>query len=53
LRDHPKRLAATTVDEVATAAATMLAPAAFTGVILGDIDSVATGLRALGTVEVA
>jgi predicted Zn-dependent peptidase len=53
LRDHPKRLAATTVDEVAAAAATMLAPAAFTGVILGDIDSVATGLRALGTVEVA
>ena len=53
LRDHPKRLAATTVDEVAAAAATMLAPAAFTGVILGDMDVVATGLRALGTVEVA
>ena len=29
------------------------APAAFTGVILGDMDVVATGLRALGTVEVA
>lgn len=51
LREHPKRLAATTVDDVAAAAATMLAPAAFTGVILGDMDAVAPDLRALGAVE--
>jgi predicted Zn-dependent peptidase len=51
LREHPKRLAATTVDEVAAAAATMFAPAAFTGVVLGDMDAVAPGLRALATVE--
>ncbi len=50
LREHPVRLAATTVDEVARAAAGMLAPAAFTGVVLGDLDAVAPGLRGLGTV---
>lgn len=53
LRDHPARLAATTVDEVAAAAAGMLAPSAFTGVVLGDMDAVATGLQALGSVEVS
>jgi predicted Zn-dependent peptidase len=52
LREHPVRLAATTVDEVARAAAGMLAPAAFTGVVLGDLDAVAPGLRGLGTVIV-
>lgn len=52
LREHPIRLAATTVDEVARAAAGMLAPAAFTGVVLGDLDAVAPGLRGLGTVIV-
>jgi predicted Zn-dependent peptidase len=51
LREHPKRLAATTVEQVAAAAGTMFAPAAFTGVVLGDLDEVATGLQALGTVE--
>jgi predicted Zn-dependent peptidase len=51
LREHPKRLVATTVDDVAAAGATMLAPAAFTGVILGDLDAIAPGLRGLGTVE--
>jgi len=50
LRAHPGRLAATTVDEVAAAASTMLAPAAFTGVVVGDLDAIAPGLRGLGTV---
>lgn len=51
LRAHPKRLAATTVDEVAAAAATLFAPSAFTGVVVGDLDAVAPALRDLGTVE--
>ncbi len=51
LREHPARLAATTVDQVAAAAASMFAPASFTGVLVGDLDATATGLRALGTVE--
>ncbi|HEY5877659.1 MAG TPA: pitrilysin family protein [Nakamurella sp.] len=50
LREHPRRLAATTVQEVASAASTMLAPAAFTGVVVGDLDAIAGGLRALGSV---
>ncbi len=50
LREHPGRLAATTVEQVAQAAATMLAPAAFTGVVVGDLDAIAPGLRGLGTV---
>ena len=37
LREHPVNLAAVTVDEVAQAAAAMLAPARFTGVVVGDI----------------
>jgi hypothetical protein len=41
------------VDQVAEAAAGMLAPAAFTGVVLGDLDAVAPGLRALGTVTLS
>jgi predicted Zn-dependent peptidase len=53
LREHPGRLVATTVDQVAEAAAGMLAPAAFTGVVLGDLDAVAPGLRALGTVTLS
>jgi zinc protease len=50
LREHPARLAATTVDQVALAASTLLAPAGFTGVVVGDLDAVAPGLAALGTV---
>jgi zinc protease len=50
LREHPRRLAATTVEQVAVAASTMLAPAAFTGVVVGDLDAIAGGLRALGSV---
>jgi predicted Zn-dependent peptidase len=50
LRTHPVRLAQVTVDEVAGAAAEVLAPARFTGVVVGDLASVARGLTALGDV---
>jgi predicted Zn-dependent peptidase len=52
LRDHPARLEAVTVDEVAAAAREFFAPSAFTGVIVGDADVVGPGLRALGGVDV-
>ncbi len=52
LRSHPLRLAEVTVDEVAAAAAEVLAPARFTGVVVGDLASVAGGLTALGDVTV-
>jgi predicted Zn-dependent peptidase len=38
LRDHPARLAAVTVDEVAAAAARIFAPSSVTGVVVGDLD---------------
>jgi predicted Zn-dependent peptidase len=50
LRQHPVRLAAVSVDEVASAAAEVLAPARFTGVVVGDLDTISTGLSALGDV---
>ncbi len=50
LRGHPAALAATTVEQVATAAADMLAPAAVTGVVVGDLDAIGETLRALGGV---
>jgi predicted Zn-dependent peptidase len=51
LRDHPGRLEAVTVEEVAAAAREFFAPSAFTGVIVGDADVVGPGLRALGQVD--
>ena len=51
LRDHPARLEAVTVDEVAAASREFFAPSAFTGVIVGDADVVGPGLRALGGVD--
>ncbi len=51
LRDHPARLEAVTVDEVAAVAREFFAPSAFTGVIVGDADVVGPGLRALGGVD--
>ena len=51
LRDHPARLEAVTVDEVAAAAGEFFAPSAFTGVIVGDAQVVGPGLRALGQVD--
>jgi predicted Zn-dependent peptidase len=53
LRDHPANLAAVTVDEVAHAAATMLAPANFTGVVVGDIGMLESQLHGLGNVRFA
>jgi predicted Zn-dependent peptidase len=53
LRDHPGRLAAVTVDEVAAAAAALLAPSNFTGVVVGDLETLESQLRGLGNVEFA
>ncbi|GAA4886795.1 M16 family metallopeptidase [Actinomycetospora straminea] len=52
LREHPARIEAVTVEEVAAAAATFYAPTAFTGVVVADAASTADGLRALGGVEI-
>jgi zinc protease len=51
LRDHPARLEAVSVEEVAGVAQEFFAPSAFTGVIVGDADVVGPGLRALGQVD--
>lgn len=53
LAAHPARLASVTVDEVAAAAAAVLAPSAFTGVVVGDPDRVGGPLQALGGVQAA
>ena len=50
LRDHPARLAALEVDDVAAAAASMLAPARFTGVVVGDLAVLEPALQGLGNV---
>ena len=51
LRDHPGHLAAVTVDQVAAAASDMLAPASFTGVVVGDLEVLEPQLRGIGNVE--
>ncbi|WAL64811.1 pitrilysin family protein [Amycolatopsis cynarae] len=48
LATHPERLAAVTVEEVAQAALDFFAPARFTGVVVGDAESLAPQLSALG-----
>ncbi|WP_375476775.1 M16 family metallopeptidase [uncultured Jatrophihabitans sp.] len=48
---QPKRLLATTVDEVSAAAARFFAPTAFTSVVVGDAATIAAPLAALGPVE--
>ncbi|MGS0688300.1 M16 family metallopeptidase [Nakamurella sp. GG22] len=53
LKHHPVALAAVTVDEVAAAAADMLAPARFTGVVVGDVGVLESQLRGLGDVDFA
>ncbi len=53
LREYPLKLAAVTADDVAAAAAAMLAPARFTGVVVGDIGVLEPQLRGLGDVEFA
>ncbi len=51
VREHPARLAAVTDDDVARVASTLLAPAAFTGVVVGDLDTIGTSLAAVGGVQ--
>jgi predicted Zn-dependent peptidase len=53
LRAHPARLAAVTRDDVAAAATEFFAPAAFTGVVVGDAERLAGPLAALGGVDVS
>lgn len=50
LRAHPARLAAVTVEQVAEVAQEFFAPAAFTGVVVGDADVIGPRLSALGGV---
>lgn len=50
LTGHPERLAAVTDEDVAAAALEFFAPSRFTGVVVGDADSLAPQLRALGGV---
>ena len=52
LAEHPERVAAVTVDEVARAALEFFAPSRFTGVVVGDADVLAPQLTALGGVVV-
>jgi zinc protease len=47
LAEHAARLAAATVEDVARAATTYLAPARSVGIVLGDADQVGSGLSAL------
>ena len=49
--EHPAHLAAVTVEDVARVAATLLAPAAFTGVVVGDLDVIGSSLSAIGGVQ--
>ncbi len=51
VREHPTRLAAVAVDDVARVAATLLAPSAFTGVVVGDLGAIGPSLAAIGGVE--
>jgi len=53
LAEHPARLAALTVQEVADAARDLLAPAHFTGIVVGDLGVLEPGLRSLGDVQLA
>jgi zinc protease len=48
LRAYPAGLEAVTPDEVAAAALRFFAPAAFTGVLVGDASLIGPGVRALG-----
>ncbi|QFU93539.1 pitrilysin family protein [Amycolatopsis sp. YIM 10] len=52
LAGHPERLAAVTAEEVAEAALDFFAPHRFTGVVVGDADTIGRGLEAVGGVTV-
>ena len=51
LRAHPARLESVTTAQVGEAALEFFAPAAFTGVIVGDADVIGAGVRALGGIS--
>lgn len=51
LRGHPARLAAVTVEQVAEAALEFFAPTRYTGVVVGDADTLSAQLAAIGGVE--
>lgn len=51
VHEHPARLAAVTPEDVARVASTLLAPAAFTGVVVGDLDLIGSSLSAIGGVQ--
>lgn len=53
LREHPARLEAVSVDQVAAAAAEFFSPTSFTGVVVGDAAAVSTQLRAQGGIELS
>jgi len=53
LREHPRRLATVTIDDVYEQAQRLLAPTGLVTVIVGDATSVAAPLARLGTVEQA
>lgn len=53
LAEHRGRLATVSAEEVAEAAAALLAPSAFTGVVVGDLDAIGGRLAALGGVVVS
>ena len=53
LAEHPARLAALTVPEVANAARDLLAPAHFTGIVVGDLGVLEPALHSLGNVQLA
>jgi zinc protease len=52
VREHPARLEAVTVDQVAEAAVEFFAPTRMTGVVVADAAASAASLRALGGVEI-
>jgi zinc protease len=51
LLEHPRRLAAVTLDEVSDAAREFFAPSRFTSVIVGDAGTISAPLAALGAIE--
>jgi zinc protease len=53
LRDHPRRLAAVTLEETFAAARAYLAPAGMLAVVLGEAAEIAEPLATLGPVETA
>jgi predicted Zn-dependent peptidase len=51
LRGHPARLAAVTADQIAEAGLEFFAPTAFTGVVVGNAETLAKQMAAIGGVE--